>query len=124
MTYNIGLEASKLLAEVLEVETEKRWKKMGDRYYLAYKCQGYPKKDEYPSPDLSELSEVFRMLGDKKGWYYCRFHSFNGSEADTEMCQDCSHDNWYKKYMEICSLWATTQSQEKCDEFFINLIQK
>jgi hypothetical protein len=109
--FNLGLTASKKLAEVLEVETEKYWVGSDE---LAWDLMG---KDELPdeplwtdptkvipSPNLSELSEVFRMLGEKKGW--------GKGDIPSAVCF----------YSHLCCLWFDTQSQERCDEYFMSLI--
>lgn len=114
--YTTGFECSKAIKESgIDVRSEKLWFLRNeclvedpneimimDRYSsdLSY----YPEATPCcPSYSLSELSEVFRLLGEKKG------EDIHHARAD---------------YLRVCQIWFDTQSQERCDEFVINLIQK
>ena len=134
--FNLGLEASKKLQELLgEVETEKYWVGSDE---LAWDLMGKDELPDYPlwndptkiisAPNLAELSEVFRMLGEKKGWGYQKSWSFlntRDKEGEDELGKEMGlQPDFIKNYLELCELWATTQSQQACDEFVINLIQK
>ena len=99
MTYTTGLNASKALKEAgIEVETEKYWKPDGGWHLSERKG-----KFTIAAPSLSELSEVFRMLGEKKGW----------DDIVTKFF-----------YLNLYLEWFNSQSQERCDEFIINLLQQ
>jgi len=123
--YTTGLTASKALKEAgIEVETEKYWQEIMSEYKWTGEFKLAIKNDlpinisntrVFPSPSLSELSEVFRVLGEKKGW--------NGSVADWPNSDWTDESNTPKrKYEYLCSLWFDTQSQERCDEFIISLL--
>ena len=113
MTYTTGLTASKALKEAgIEVETEKywvynrhgEWNCFNEMEISEFCCAG----DEIiPSPSLSELVEVFKLLGEKNGWG-----------------KDGEYSKWMNEYEWLCHLWATTQSQERCDEYVIDLIKQ
>jgi hypothetical protein len=122
MTYTTGLNASKALKEAgTEIESEKfhfQYPSLSiigdDSWFL-----GHEEDDRVdigvnriPSYSLSELSEVFRILGEKKG-------------REWEIISDGAAKWWWLiRYGTLCELWATTQSQEKCDEYVINLIKQ
>ena len=131
--YTTGLECSKAIkdAGIEEIRTkygwlntEHRWMLRGDRYSLSSNIGYFPKNDEYMSYSLSELVEVFKLLGEKKGW-----GEIEGvPEVDNNSCPTCGCTNifyghkWVWCWLKLCDLWITTQSQEKCDEFIINLL--
>ena len=143
MTYNLGLEASKKLEEILEVElpeTEKYWAESKTRhrdwhYVLTddfYEGDYSYFRNKTPSPNLSELSEVFRMLGDKKGWGFKKlsFDEFLPEYAGALINEIGAAEKitfWVDSsayyYAKLAELWFDAQSQEKCDEFVINLIK-
>jgi len=100
MTYSLGLEASKKLKEFIgKVDTREYYLESRLSSFLAVKI---------PSPNLSELAYIFKMIGDKKGW--------------REEGEQIGGFSSIERYLQLCELWATTQSQEKCDEFIINLL--
>ena len=120
MTYTTGLIASKAIkdAGIEEIRTkygwlntEHRWMLRGDRYSLSSNIGYFPKNDEYMSYSLSELVEVFKLLGEKKGW------------GDRENGWG-KIPKWKDRYDDLCQLWRDTQSQEKCDEFVIKLLEQ
>ena len=125
MTYTTGLTASKALKEAgIEVETEKYWQEIMSEYKWTGEFKLAIKNDlpinisntrVFPSPSLSELSEVFRVLGEKKGWGE-RLLSNPYKVSAKAM------EGWLANYLDLCNLWATTQSQERCDEFIISLL--
>jgi hypothetical protein len=124
--YTTGLECSKALKEEgIEIETEYKWEiaKTEDLWDSTMRSD-YEIGGEIfiPAPDLSELSEVFKLLGEKKGW---KDNNWGGAEKHSisGRTQEMLNE-WQIKYIQLCNIWATTQSQEKCDEFVINLIQK
>jgi len=125
--YTTGLECSKAIKEAgIDVRSEKLWFlrneclveepneiMLMDRYSsdLSY----YPKATPCcPSYSLSELSEVFRLLGEKKGWEKI------GWTKDGKFYQD--DDEATENYICLCRIWNNTQSQEKCDEYLISLL--
>lgn len=92
----------------------------------------------YPSYSLSELAEVLKALGERLGWKEEYKHRIAGGDRPALKCSDCDRkpmigdgrcyanffNEWKDNYLKLCEIWATTQSQERCDEFLISLLKQ
>lgn len=64
--------------------------------------------------------DFWQALGVALGWKYCKLHAFTGSQAESEICEDCQKEWLY--HANRCFNWI--MEGKNPDDFFKELINK
>mgnify|MGYP001450006375 CR=1 FL=1 len=126
MTFQTSLINSRKIKELVgEVETEKKWAEekitgwtYKDWHWVLtddfYEGDYNSFRNKIPSPSLSELALVLKMVGEKKGW---------PKEPMTLKI-------WRNKYTDLCNLWAgrihlgEEEANRKVNEMLNNILNQ